>query len=207
MSATAATSVFSARQPWLSRTSVFAARVASLAESRERTVALLDDARRGGPHCSLAYQRRCWSTYRTLKREVESGRWGPVRAVTSHNVENWRQTIAGTWRDDPAANPGGFLGDALRFFRGYGLCAFFPRNALRFFGLRAFDSLGARAHRGSCVEEGTRISRLPFDCMGETMPARSICSIRRAARLYPMRRCRWTKEIDARRVRSTTSTA
>ena len=30
---------------------------------------------------------------------------------------------------------------------------------------------------------GTSTSRLPFDCIGDTIPARSICSIRRAARL------------------------
>jgi predicted dehydrogenase len=30
----------------------------------------------------------------------------------SHNIENWQQTIAGTWRDDPESNPGGFIGDA-----------------------------------------------------------------------------------------------
>lgn len=63
-------------------------------------------------HLMLAYQRRCWGTYRTLRREVQSGRWGEIRAVTSHNTERWQATIAGTWRDDPALNPGGFLGDA-----------------------------------------------------------------------------------------------
>lgn len=83
-----------------------------LAESRERIVALIAEADRGGPHCSLAYQRRYWSTFRTLRREVQSGRWGPVRAVTSHNVEHWQATIGGTWRDDPAINVGGFVGDA-----------------------------------------------------------------------------------------------
>ena len=63
-------------------------------------------------HLVLAYQRRFWGTYRTLRREVQSGRYGAIRAVTSHNTERWQQTIAGTWRDDPAMNPGGFLGDA-----------------------------------------------------------------------------------------------
>src|SRR5262249_17871827 len=43
---------------------------------------------------------------------VQSGRHGPVRAVTAHVSERWQQTIAGTWRDDPAFNPGGFIGDA-----------------------------------------------------------------------------------------------
>lgn len=60
----------------------------------------------------LAYQRRFWGHYRTLAREVRSGRWGAIQAVTSHNTERWQQTIAGTWRDDPLSNPGGFLGDA-----------------------------------------------------------------------------------------------
>jgi predicted dehydrogenase len=83
-----------------------------LADSRERIGALIADVAPGGPHAMLAYQRRFWSSYRTLRREVQSGRWGPVRAVTSHNVEHWQPTIAGTWRDDPDINIGGFVGDA-----------------------------------------------------------------------------------------------
>jgi PTS system fructose-specific IIA component/PTS system nitrogen regulatory IIA component len=43
---------------------------------------------------------------------VRSGKWGRIRAVVSHNVENWQPTIANTWRDDPQQNPGGFLTDA-----------------------------------------------------------------------------------------------
>lgn len=83
-----------------------------LAESRERIEELVRVSESDGPVTSLAYQRRYWSTYRTLKREVESGRWGAVRSITSHNVENWQRTIAGTWRDDPQINVGGFVGDA-----------------------------------------------------------------------------------------------
>lgn len=83
-----------------------------LAESRERIDTLVADAAAGGPHCMLAYQRRFWGNYRQLRSEVQSGRWGPVRGVTSHNVERWQPTIAGTWRDDPAINVGGFVGDA-----------------------------------------------------------------------------------------------
>lgn len=60
----------------------------------------------------LGYQRRYTSLYRTLRSEVRSGRWGAVRAITSHNVENWQPTIGGTWRDDPDQNPGGFITDA-----------------------------------------------------------------------------------------------
>ncbi len=80
-----------------------------LADTRERIVRLVEQ---GPPVLSVAYQRRYDPIYRTLRREVLSGRWGCVRAVTTHNSERWQQTIAGTWRDDPALNPGGFLGDA-----------------------------------------------------------------------------------------------
>jgi len=38
-------------------------------------------------------------------------------------------------------------------------------------------------HAVSPLPAGTRTSRLPLVCMGETIPARSICSIKRAARL------------------------
>jgi predicted dehydrogenase len=82
-----------------------------LADTRERIMALIERAQ-SGPLLSLAYQRRYWSTFRTLRREVQSGRWGRVRSVTTHSSERWQQTIAGTWRDDPAFNPGGFIGDA-----------------------------------------------------------------------------------------------
>jgi predicted dehydrogenase len=83
-----------------------------LADTRERIVTLIDESRLGGPRLSVAYQRRYWSTYRTLRREVLSGRWGRVRAISSHSVENWQATIAGTWRDDPQVNFGGFIADA-----------------------------------------------------------------------------------------------
>ena len=82
-----------------------------LADSAERTRQLIHESE-SGPLLTVAYQRRSWGTYRTLAREVRSGRWGPIQAITSHNTEYWQQTIAGTWRDDPAVNPGGFLGDA-----------------------------------------------------------------------------------------------
>ena len=68
--------------------------------------------RAGGRVFSLGYQRRHTSLYRTIRREVRSGRWGAVRAIVSHNVESWQPTIAGTWRDDPQQNPGGFVTDA-----------------------------------------------------------------------------------------------
>jgi predicted dehydrogenase len=83
-----------------------------LADSRARIVQLIDETNTGGPPLAVAYQRRCWAVYRTLRREVQSGRYGPVRSLTAHVSERWQQTIAGTWRDDPAFNPGGFIGDA-----------------------------------------------------------------------------------------------
>lgn len=83
-----------------------------LAETRERIVKLVELANSGGPLLSVAYQRRHWAIYRTLRRELQSGRWGPLQAITLDMAERWQQTIGGTWRDDPLHNPGGFLGDA-----------------------------------------------------------------------------------------------
>jgi predicted dehydrogenase len=83
-----------------------------LADSRERIVELIAAAERACRHFAVGYQRRYADIYRTLRREVLSGRWGEVRAVTSHNYEDWQSTITGTWRDDPRFNPGGFIGDA-----------------------------------------------------------------------------------------------
>jgi predicted dehydrogenase len=65
-----------------------------------------------GQRFSLGYQRRHLAIYKTMRREILSGRWGRVRAVVSHNMENWQSTIGGTWRDDPCQNSGGFITDA-----------------------------------------------------------------------------------------------
>jgi predicted dehydrogenase len=83
-----------------------------LADSRAKIVQLIEETQAGGPRLAVAYQRRGWPVYRTLRREVQSARHGPVRSVTAHVAERWQQTIAGTWRNDPAFNPGGYLGDA-----------------------------------------------------------------------------------------------
>ena len=82
-----------------------------LAETRERIVTLVEESRTG-PRLAIAYQRRTFATYRTVRREVLSGKWGPVRAVTSLSTERWIQVYRGTWREEPAFNPGGFVGDA-----------------------------------------------------------------------------------------------
>ena len=83
-----------------------------LARRRAEILELVAVAERTGMLLSVAYQRRRWATYRALRQLVGSGQFGAVRAVMSHNIENWQQTIGGTWRDDPEANPGGFIGDA-----------------------------------------------------------------------------------------------
>jgi len=85
-----------------------------LSDSRDRIDRLVSAAESSSARHAIAYQRRSWATYRTLRREILSGRWGPVRAVAMHVQEDWQSTIAGTWRDDPAANFGGFVGDAGR---------------------------------------------------------------------------------------------
>lgn len=86
-----------------------------LAATRDQILALIAAGERAAQRkqaFSLGYQRRHTALYRTLRREVQSGKWGRIRAVASHNVENWQPTIANTWRDDPQQNPGGFLTDA-----------------------------------------------------------------------------------------------
>jgi predicted dehydrogenase len=83
-----------------------------LARTRAEILGLIEQSQNAGVLLSVAYQRRTWPAYRALRRLVRSGEFGPVRAVVSHNVENWQSTIGGTWRDDPQMNPGGFIGDA-----------------------------------------------------------------------------------------------
>ena len=122
-----------------------------LADTRERIVQLTEASRAGGPVLSVSYQRRYDPLYRTLRRVVQSGRWGPVRSVTTHNSERWQQTIAGTWRDDPKLNPGGFLGDAGSH-----------KIDMLFFvtGLRATEVFAHSDRCGSHVEIVTTVSGL-----------------------------------------------
>jgi len=84
-----------------------------LAATRDEIIGLINLSQsRSNLHFMLGYQRRFWSIYRRLKVEVESGRWGRIVGLTAVNSERWQQTIAGTWRDDPNINFGGYLGDA-----------------------------------------------------------------------------------------------
>lgn len=86
-----------------------------LAETREKITELVRLAEAPGmPEVVVGYQRRFSSQYRTLKREIDSGKWGKILAINLHNSEDWKQSQAypGTWRNDPAQNPGGYIGDA-----------------------------------------------------------------------------------------------
>ena len=82
-----------------------------LAESRSKICDLIKLKETPNQKLLLGYQRRYWETWIQLKTELESGKWGELLSITSHNVEDWQSTIQGTWRDDPAINPLGFLGD------------------------------------------------------------------------------------------------
>lgn len=84
-----------------------------LAATRDEIIGLIDLSQSlSYLHFMLGYQRRFWAIYRRMKEEVESGQWGNIVGVTAVNAERWQQTIAGTWRDDPDINYGGYLGDA-----------------------------------------------------------------------------------------------
>lgn len=82
-----------------------------LADSGDRIRQLVAEADTG-PLLAVAYQRRYSTSFRTLRRELAAGVHGRLRSVCLQSTERWAQTISGTWRDDPARNPGGFLGDA-----------------------------------------------------------------------------------------------
>lgn len=124
-----------------------------LADRREHLLTLIDESRRG-TILSVAYQRRTWPVYRVLRDEIQSGRWGTVRAVTSINSERWQQTIGGTWRDDPAINLGGFIGDAgshkidlVFFLTGLKPLDVFARNQTCGSRVEIVSSLSARLER------------------------------------------------------------
>jgi len=61
---------------------------------------------------ALTYQRRYDGGHRAMRREIVSGRWGPVTAISVYNAEDWITPNRGTWRHDPEVCPGGFFYDA-----------------------------------------------------------------------------------------------
>lgn len=67
---------------------------------------------RAGTHVAMTYPRRYHGAIREMRRQIQSGRWGSVYAVSIYNCEDWVTGVAGTWRHDPAMCPGGFIYDA-----------------------------------------------------------------------------------------------
>jgi predicted dehydrogenase len=69
-------------------------------------------ARSSGRLVGVAYQRRFEALYRTARREIQQKKhqYGDVHTVHIFVCEHWSQTIAGTWRDDPAIS-GGYFAD------------------------------------------------------------------------------------------------
>lgn len=84
-----------------------------LATRREEIVDLIDRSRRAGRILSIAHQRRYKQAFATARHELTARAdwYGPIREVHIFGCERWQQTIAGTWRDDPAMGAG-FFGDA-----------------------------------------------------------------------------------------------
>ncbi|MGC8669209.1 MAG: Gfo/Idh/MocA family protein [Chthonomonadales bacterium] len=67
---------------------------------------------RAGTHVAMTYPRRYHPSIREMRRQIQSGRWGSVYAVSVYNCEDWVTGVSGTWRHDPAMCPGGFIYDA-----------------------------------------------------------------------------------------------
>lgn len=84
-----------------------------LCTRREEIVDLIERSQSSGRVFSVSYQRRYQSAYRTARRELteRQERYGAVRQMHIFVCERWRQTIVGTWRDDPAVGAG-YFGDA-----------------------------------------------------------------------------------------------
>jgi predicted dehydrogenase len=84
-----------------------------LASNREEICDLIHRRRATGLVLSVAYQRRYQAPYVTARRELKerTERYGAVRQIHVFVCERWQQTIAGTWRDDPAVGSG-YFGDA-----------------------------------------------------------------------------------------------
>lgn len=82
-----------------------------LVDTRERLREILRLANQSPP-VMIGYQRRQSSVFQTARELLRQEAIGRLQSLSLINTERWAQTIAGTWRDDPRQNPGGFLGDA-----------------------------------------------------------------------------------------------
>lgn len=84
-----------------------------LATDRDEIEELVRKAQGSEKIFSIAYQRRCQAPYLTARRELQFNRerYGQIQQIHCFVCERWAQTIAGTWRDDPAVGSG-YFGDA-----------------------------------------------------------------------------------------------
>lgn len=120
-----------------------------LAARREQILDLIERQRASGRVLCIPHQRRYRAVYRTARRELTRGRdaYGPLGEIHVYACERWQQTIAGTWRDDPAAHAG-YFGDA----------GLHHIDVVYFItGLRAERVLAHSDQRGSRVEIVTRV--------------------------------------------------
>ena len=140
-----------------------------LAATRDEIIGLIDLSQSlSYLHFMLGYQRRFWAIYRRMKEEIESGQWGNIVSVTAVNSERWQQTIAGTWRDDPDINYGGYLGDAgshrldgLFYVTGLGLGNFAARSTKAGSNVEIVTLVN-----GELLDDGDRVVPFSLSFMG-----------------------------------------
>jgi len=140
-----------------------------LAATRDEIIGLIDLSQSlSYLHFMLGYQRRFWAIYRRMKEEIESGQWGNIVSVTAVNSERWQQTIAGTWRDDPDINYGGYLGDAgshrldgLFYVTGLGLGNFSARSTKAGSNVEIVTLVN-----GELLDDGDRVVPFSLSFMG-----------------------------------------
>lgn len=142
-----------------------------LAATRDEIIGLIDLSQSlSYLHFMLGYQRRFWAIYQRMKEEIESGQWGNIVSVTAVNSERWQQTIAGTWRDDPDINYGGYLGDAgshrldgLFYVTGLGLGDFSARSTKAGSNVEIVTLVN-----GELLDDGDRVVPFSLSFMGNS---------------------------------------
>jgi len=84
-----------------------------LVTGRQQICDLIERQEQLGRVLSVSYQRRYKSPFLTARCELTENAdfYGPLRQVHVFVCERWRQTIPGTWRDDPNVGAG-YFGDA-----------------------------------------------------------------------------------------------
>lgn len=60
----------------------------------------------------LSYQRHYQKEFLYIKREIDSGKYGPVQFVQGLQCQNWYRGTRGAWRQDPKLSGGGQLNDS-----------------------------------------------------------------------------------------------